>query len=122
MANPVNQADVSILNRVKNAVVDSANWLGRKVSVIGSTIADYMMKVVEYVKPFFIAIGQFFSNVGSTMKEWFKENKEVTLVAGAGLVVGAVAFAIYSYCFCDESSCSTNTSSTTTESAPAPSA
>lgn len=90
-ANPVDIANApSTWDTIRNGAIDGANWIGRQVQWLGSTIKDYAFKVFEWAKPFFQAIGKFCVERFEQVKELIANNKETSIILLAGVAITAV--------------------------------
>jgi hypothetical protein len=130
IAQPVTAAaEPSFWETFTTKVSEGAEWLGRNIKALGSTLADYAVKVWEYVKPFFEKIGQFIAETWDKAKEFVKEHKEGTAIAVASaIIVGIASIIFYTFC-CGSSNAQQNqggqpgqqttTTATTTTAAPA---
>ena len=88
MMTNVSESISSVAKAGANGALGAAQWLGRSVSVIGQTIADYARKAVEVATPFF-----------ASLKDFVIQNKGTIGVAAAGVAVGVVGYALVSSLF-----------------------
>lgn len=72
------------------AIVATAQWLGRTVSVIGQTVVQYAKNVVDFAAPYFASV-----------KNFAVQNPALMFTA-AGVAVGAVGYALVSNLFCQK--------------------
>jgi hypothetical protein len=92
-------AEPSMWETFTTKVSEGAEWLGRNIKALGSTLAEYAVKVWEYVKPFFEKIGQFIAETWDKAKEFVQAHKEETAIGvSIVLVTGIASIFFYSYC------------------------
>jgi len=90
---------------IKGNLSDGANWLGRNVKALGNAIGNGVMKVIEYIKPFFQTIGKYLAEGYDKVRELLTQNKEVSVaVAGALLIGGLLAVFANKMCPCGNES------------------
>lgn len=78
----------TIFQTVSDAASGAACWLGKTVSAIGSTIADFAQKAAEFAKPHFEKLGEFVSN-----------NRGPIMIAGVAAILGAMGGALIASIF-----------------------
>lgn len=88
-------ASAGTFETIKNTTLDAINWMGRKVSLVLSTIKDYALKVAEYVKPFFQKIGRALVNSFDKVKEFVVTHKEFVVGSGIAVIVGILSVLVY---------------------------
>ncbi|NGX38593.1 MAG: hypothetical protein K1000chlam2_01767 [Chlamydiae bacterium] len=88
--NQVAEATTGTFDQIKGKVVNAANWLGRQVASLATSIKDLALRVVEWAKPFFNTIAKFFVETFDKTKEYIVANKEIALPAALIGIVGTV--------------------------------
>lgn len=86
----------STFDAMKQGALQTVNWMGKQIQVLGSTIKEYAMKVVEWVKPFFQNAAKMLGETYDKVRELALANKEVSIAVGIAIPVIA-ALAIGSY-------------------------
>ena len=100
-ANPLAVAnEPSTWDTIKSGAIDGASWIGRQVQWLGSTIKDYAVKVFEWALPFFESIVKFFAERFDQVKELVANNKEITAIITATVLLTSVTFLAFNYLLC----------------------
>lgn len=92
-------ASASTWDSIKSGVVDAAGWVARQGKWVVKSVADFMMKIYEFAKPFFVGVARFIVNFAQAIREFFIENKQLTVGAAIGIGIGAVGLMLVQY-FC----------------------
>lgn len=93
-------AATSTWDTIKGSVVDAANWVGRQGKWAVQSVSDFMVRIYEFAKPFFVGVAKFFANSVQAIREFFIENKHCSLGVIIGIGVGAIALTLIQYlCF-----------------------
>ncbi len=89
--NPVAPAATSTIDQIKDFMFKAVDWMGRQVVWLLSTTKDGILKVIEFVKPFFATINKFASEQFERIREFVVTNKEMVGYTTGALVVGILA-------------------------------
>lgn len=98
-------ASPSTWDTIKNGVVEGFNWVGRQVKWLGQSIGDFAMKIYEFVKPFFTSVFRFVADSYHAIKEFFMENKQVTIVSLVSIAITLVAVTAIGFLCCSNKNC-----------------
>jgi len=86
----------STFDAMKQGALQTVNWMGRQIQILGSTIKEYAMKIVEWAKPFFQNIATMLGETFDKVKEFALANKEVSIAVGIAIpVIAAAAIGAY---------------------------
>lgn len=72
----------STFDQVKETAAKTFNWIGRQVQWLANTLKDIVMKIVETVKPFFVAVFKFIQDQSTKVRDYIVANKEVFIPVG----------------------------------------
>lgn len=92
--------EISTWARFQNAAADGVKWGTKVVSNITDSISGFVKSVVDYVRPFFAAIGRFFSERFAFAKDWLKDHKDTTVVVLVTLGLSAIAYSLFTTLCC----------------------
>lgn len=86
----------STFDAMKQGALQTVNWMGRQIQVLGSTIKEYAMKIVDWAKPFFQNVAKMLGETYDKTMEFAKANKEISLAVVIGVPLVAIA-SIFAY-------------------------
>lgn len=99
---PIADATTSAFDQVKHGVINAANWLGRQVTWLASSIKDIAMRIVEAVKPAFASLVHFVREQSAKVKDFLVANKEIAIPASiAALAASALIVLAYKLFPCE---------------------
>ena len=81
----------STVDSIKSGAISTIQWLGHQISALKDTVVAAITKIIEYVKPLFTNIAQYFGEIFEAAKEWIKENRELATYGGIGSLAAAFA-------------------------------
>lgn len=93
------------------ATTGTSTWgsIGIFFSSIGNAIGTAAVKVYEFVKPLFVAIGKFFANMYVHVRDFIAEHKTETIIALVAAGVGAIVYGLSHALCCDKTAAKTAT-------------
>lgn len=90
----------STWDTIKGSVVDAAGWVARQGKWVIKSVGDFVMKIYELAKPFFVGVAKFIANSWQAIREFFIENKQASVGALIGIGIGVIGLTvIQSLCF-----------------------
>lgn len=96
-----NSSAMMYIRKATEKASDAAQWCGHKVSIAGSYLKAGFMKVVNYISNFIKNIPAYLRSAFAYGKQGFQYIKEhkgpVGVGAGITVLVGVIAYGIYSY-------------------------
>lgn len=97
---PVADATTSAFDQVKHGIINAANWIGRQVTWLASSIKDIAMRIVEAVKPAFASLVQFVREQSTKVKDFIVANQAVAipLAIAIPLVAGITLLGFKLFC------------------------
>lgn len=95
-------AEASTVDAIKSGAISTAQWLGHNISVIKDTVLAAIAKIVEYAKPLFANLAQYFGEIFESAREWVNANREIAVPVGIGGVVAAFAAVAGYVLFCNK--------------------
>ncbi len=78
----------TLFQTINNSACNTAQWVGRIVHRIGSEVAEYAQKTIEYAKPHF-----------NNFRTFLSENRGPIIIAAIAAALGATAYAVISSVF-----------------------
>jgi len=81
----------STVDTIKSGAINTAQWLGHQITVIKDTVLTAIAKIVEYAKPLFENLAQYFGELFESAREWVNANREIAVPVGVGGIVAVFA-------------------------------
>ena len=95
-------AEASTVDTIKTGAISTAQWLGHQVAVIKDGILAAIVKIVEFAKPLFANLAEFFGDLFDSAKTWISANREIAVPVGIGGLVAAFAAVAGYVLFCNK--------------------
>ncbi len=100
ITHPVADATTSAFDQVKSGVIDVANWLGRQVTWLVSSLKTIVERIVEAVKPVFASLIHFVREQAVKLKDLIAANQPVAITLAVAVPAVALFTILGSYLFC----------------------
>jgi len=86
---------------IKGFFVSAGSWIGRSVTWLATQVADFAVKVYEWAKPAFVALGRFIAAQWENARKFISEHKAETIIALAAFAIGAITSAAFHALCCN---------------------
>ncbi|MBS0629665.1 MAG: hypothetical protein JSS30_05510 [Verrucomicrobia bacterium] len=97
---PVADATTGAFDQVKSGVIDVANWLGRQVTWLVSSLKTIVERIIEAVKPVFASLVEFVRDQAVKLKDLIASNQSVAITLAVAVPAVALFTILGSYLFC----------------------